>query len=405
MRLRVSASPRQPQPTTYDTLLWNREWVFLMQANQLKIPGITLQNIVPTPEPEFLTGTPVFFGLAKAVDNKTKKLTLGTQFDQSFSQVTGYLGDAVKGFFANGGSLCYVIALVDNTLEALQAGLEESEVLENTDLVCTPDIILATDAEVIQMQQAVLEHCERMGDRFAILDAFNSADVETLKGQKLALSSHNGALYAPWLKIENLTDSTELKSIPSCGHIAGIYASSDRQIGVHGAPANILLEGVLDLSFSLTPTQIEQLNLPNEPGVNFIRSLRGRGIRVWGVRTLSPIAEWQYVNVRRLFLTFGRWVNQNLADTVFEPNDFPLWIRLQRELSVYCESLWRQGAIQGTLPQEAFYVRCDAETNPPENREMGQVVAEVGLAPTIPGEFIKLLLVQSGSGITVGGNR
>ena len=119
------------------------------------------------------------------------------------------------------------------------------------------------------------------------------------------------------------------------------------------------------------------------------------------MRTLSSLPEWQYVNVRRLFLTFGRWANQNLTDTVFEPNDFRLWVRLERELSVYCESLWQQGAIQGAIPQEAFYVKCDEETNLPENREMGQLIAEVGLAPTIPGEFIQLLLVQSSSGITV----
>ena len=186
-----------------------------------------------------------------------------------------------------------------------------------------------------------------------------------------------------------------------CGHVAGTYASSDRQVGVHGAPANIRLEEVLDLSLSLTPADLELLNPISGNGVNCIRSLRGRGIRVWGVRTLSNMSEWQYVNVRRLFLTFRRWADRNLADTVFEPNAFPLWIRLQRELSVYCESLWRQGALQGSVPQEAFYVNCDATTNPTELREIGQVTAEIGLAPTIPSEFIRLLLVQSSSGITI----
>ena len=367
-----------------------------MPTLEPKIPGISLTQIVPIPEPEFLTGVPVFFGLAKADKNEPKKLTLVTQFDRYFSQVEGYLRDAVQGFFENGGSICYVIALADRTIDALQQGLEASEVLENTDLVCFPDIMLASEAEIIQMQQVVLEHCDRMGDRFAILDALNIADVEKLDGQRQALSSHNGALYAPWLQVEHRSEH-----IPPCGHIAGIYASSDRIVGVHGAPANIQLEGVLNLSFSLTPSEQKRLNPKIGAGVNCIRSLRGRGMRVWGVRTLSPLAEWQYVNVRRLFITFGRWANQNLADTVFEPNAFPLWIRLQRELSLYCESLWRQGAIQGDVPQEAFYVKCDEETNPRENREMGQVVAEVGLAPTIPGEFIQLFLVQNSSGISV----
>ncbi|NEQ37476.1 MAG: phage tail sheath family protein [Okeania sp. SIO3I5] len=373
-----------------------------MQTKEQKIPGIELKDIVPTPEPELLTGVPVFFGLADEHHNEPQKVTLGTQFDHYFPSLREseeYLRDAVKGFFDNGGRLCYVIALADNTLKALQEGLEASEILENIDLVCVPDIMLKTEAEIVQMQQTVLEHCDRMGDRFAILDGLN--DIGKLNSQRQQLSSLNGALYAPWLKIENLTNSSNPKSIPPCGHIAGIYASSDRTVGIHGAPANIELEGVLDLSFSLTPTEQAQLNPENEPGINCIRSLRGRGIRVWGVRTLSSLSEWQYVNVRRLFITFGRWANQNLTDTVFEPNDFRLWVRLERELSVYCESLWQQGAIQGAVPQEAFYVKCDEETNPPENREMGQVIAEVGLAPTIPGEFIQLLLVQSSSGITL----
>ncbi len=368
-----------------------------MPTKKPKIPGIYLNQIVPTPESELLTGVPIFFGLAKAAQKDPKKLTFGTHFEQYFSSlpgIKGYLRDAVKGFFENGGRLCYVIALENNTLEALQQALEDSEVLENTDLVCVPDIMLGSEAGIIKMQQAVLEHCDRMGDRFAILDAVN--DLQQLDGQRQTLSSHNGALYAPWLKIENRNEP-----IPPCGHIAGIYASRDRTIGVHGAPGNIPLEGILDLSFALTSGQQAELNPQNGAGVNFICSFRGRGIRVWGVRTLSSLAEWQYINVRRIFLTFGRWVNQNLADTVFEPNAFPLWVRIQRELSVYCESLWRQGAIQGTVPQEAFYVKCDSETNPPENREMGKVVAEVGLASTIPGEFIQLFLVQSSSGITI----
>lgn len=380
-----------------------------------KIPGISLSTIIPTPEAELLTGVPVFLGLAqpkqKPENNEPKKLSLATQFnepkklslaiqfDDLFTPAEGsYLPDVLKGFFENGGRLCYVIALANKTLEELKQGLEASEVLENTDLVCVPDVMIGSDdAKIVyDMQQAVLEHCDRMGDRFAILDAWN--DIGKLDEQRNKLSSYNGALYAPWLEIENHKDprdpkSIKTKSIPPCGHIAGIYATTDRTVGVHGAPANIELEGVLDLSFSLTPK--------NQPGINFIRNLRGRGMRVWGVRTLSSLSEWQYVNVRRLFLTFGRWVNQNLGDTVFETNDFRLWVRLERELSIYCESLWQQGALQGAVPQEAFYVKCDKETNPPENRDIGQVVAEVGLAPSIPGEFIQLLLVQSTTGITV----
>lgn len=367
-----------------------------MVTKEPKIPGIYLNHIVPTQEAELLTGVPVFLGLAKTDNNnQPRKLTLKTQFDQYFGQIGGCLKDVIEGFFENGGRLCYVIPLENNTIDALKQGLKTSELLENTDLVCVPDIMeIDSEDEIIKMQQAVLEHCEQMGNRFAILDAFN--DIEKLNYQRIELSSNNGALYAPWLKIENRKDA-----IPPCGHIAGMYANSDRTVGVHNPPANIPLEKVLDLSFSLTPTQQEQLNPEIGAGVNSICSFRGRGMRVWGVRTLSPLKEWQYVNVRRLFLTFGRWVNQNLADTIFEHNTFSLWVQLQRELSVYCEYLWKQGALKGAVAQEAFYVKCDGETNPPENREMGKVVAEIGLAPTIPGEFIQLLLVQSSSGISL----
>jgi len=369
-----------------------------------QISGVYLTRIVPSPEPELLTGVPMFLGLASVRDgaSEPKKLKLKHQFEQYFSSIgDGYLADAVRGFFANGGRLCYAIALPDHKLTTLQTALETSEILEDVDLVCAPDLVTATDEERQRMQQAILEHCDRMGDRFAILDALHENDVQAIAQQKQGLSSHNGALYAPWLQVENLSDATIPKFVPPCGHIAGTYASSDRQVGVHGAPANIRLEEVLDLSLSLTPADLALLNPISGNGVNCIRSLRGRGIRVWGVRTLSNMSEWQYVNVRRLFLTFRRWADRNLADTVFEPNAFPLWIRLQRELSVYCESLWRQGALQGSVPQEAFYVNCDATTNPTELREVGQVTAEIGLAPTIPSEFIRLLLVQSSSGITI----
>ena len=371
-----------------------------MQQLQSKLPGVYLTEISPSPVTELLTGVPIFFGLVddnQKVDYSPRRLTLLGQFEQFFSsKQDGYLEDAVRGFFENGGRLCYVMPLPDNTLDALKKGLEASEIVENIDLVCAPDLMKEKDQTILVMQREILSHCEKMGDRFAILDAVNSADVQAINGQKQGLISHYGALYAPWFRIENRENP-----IPPCGHIAGIYAQSDRGGGAHAAPANQVIEGILDLSFSLTPEQQIQLNQEKGAGVNVIRSLRGRGLRVWGVRTLSDLPEWKYVNVRRLFLTFKRWIDFNLADTVFEPNDFSLWLRIRRELTIYCESLWQQGALQGETAQEAFYVNCDAITNPSESREMGKAIAEIGLAPTIPGEFIQLLLVQTGNSIAL----
>ena len=132
----------------------------------------------------------------------------------------------------------------------------------------------------------------------------------------------------------------------------------------------------------------------NPEGVNVVRVFPGRGIRLWGARTLSRQDEWRYVNVRRLFLTLRRWLDRNMTFAAFEPNGPRLWIRIRRELTVYLTDLWLDGALAGSTPDEAFFVKCDAETNPPDGREAGQVVTEIGLAPSAPSEFIVVRIVQ-----------
>ncbi|BAY90289.1 MULTISPECIES: phage tail sheath family protein [unclassified Tolypothrix] len=379
---------------------------------KLSAPGVYLQDIPSLPGKDLLTGVPVFLGVPKVNNSLNhslpvpKMLTLWTQFVQYFQPLDdvqlhifldSYLANAVRGFFENGGRLCYFLHLPDNSLLALQNGLQAIESLDVIDLVCAPDIMQNPPTEVLEMQRAVLEHCDRMGDRFAILDAFNISnieDIQTLKEQQQGLIGDNAALYTPWLKTENA--STD---IPPCGHIAGIYARNDAEVGVHRAPANYLLEGVLDLSILFTDADWEILNAEIGAGVNCIRSFRSRGIRIWGSRTLSQNPEWQYINIRRLKITVLRWVERNLADAIFEPNNIDLWDRIVRELTVYCEFLWEKGAIHGDTPEEAFYVKCDAETNPAEIRNTGQIVTEIGLAPTAPSEFIVISLVHRSNGV------
>jgi hypothetical protein len=167
---------------------------------------------------------------------------------------------------------------------------------------------------------------------------------------------------------------------------------------VHKAPANEILEGVLDLEVNVTSSRQDGLN---PEGVNCIRAFPGRGIRVWGARTLSREPEWIYVNVRRVFLTVGRWIERNLQWAPFEPNDSRLWSRIDRELSGYLTNIYQQGALQGRTAQEAFRVTCDAGTNPPEVREAGMVVTEIGLAFTAPAEFVVVRIIHGTSGVTV----
>lgn len=381
-----------------------------------RIPGVYLEDVFQTPEPELRTGVPAFLGLATTGSfNTPQLLTLWPQFEQHFGrpQSDSYLGYAVRGFFENGGQLCYVARIQEEvTLSALQAGLDAIAPLDTIDLVCAPDIMkVEKDTDIWMMQKAILEHCQLLGDRFAILDAVNRS-IPEIQQQKQRLSSINGALYAPWLKVpflenatgngQQATGKTELLDVPPCGHIAGIYARSDRAAGVYQSPANYVVEGALDLSLTVTNTDFEQLNLKTATtGVNCLRSLTGRGIRVWGTSTLSADPIWRYISVRRLFLTVGRWIDRYLADVAFEPNDFRLWLRIERELTAYFESLFRQGALKGNSPQEAFFVKCDDETNPPEIRDSGKVVTEIGLAPTIPCEFIIVRLIHGSTGVAV----
>jgi phage tail sheath protein FI len=107
------------------------------------------------------------------------------------------------------------------------------------------------------------------------------------------------------------------------------------------------------------------------------------------------------VNVSRLFITLHRWAEGNLATAAFEPNDVRLWSRIERELNAYLFSLWQRGALQGEVPEAGFWVRCDVETNPPESRDLGQVITLVGLAPSIPNEFIQVRLIHGETGVAL----
>ena len=188
--------------------------------------------------------------------------------------------------------------------------------------------------------------------------------------------------------------------MPPCGHIAGVYSRTDSRVGVHKAPANEVLEEILKLEIYYSDD--EQATL-NDAGINCLRSFAGRGIRVWGARTLSGQPQWSYVNVRRLFLTLARWLKRNMNDLVYETNNQRLWERVRERLLDYCRNLFDQGALLGNSPAQAFFVKCDAETNTAETQEAGQVVAEVGLAPAVPAEFVVVRITQSAGTIVVTG--
>jgi uncharacterized protein len=375
-----------------------------------RVPGVYQEDVFPPPTPVFLTGVPVFLGYAAPLPgtdgpavNLPVMLNLWSQFGTTFGvpPADGYLAYAVRGFFENGGLVCYVVRLADDldrALPALRAGLAATEVLDTVDLVCAPDITRAAadPLAVAALQGEVLDHCRRMGDRFAILDTLPAGTIEAVLEQRGRLASADGALYHPWVSIPG--PASGLLAVPPCGHIAGVYARSDQQTGVHKAPANEMLEGVLDLQADLSPGEQERLYAE---GVNELRAFTGRGIRVWGARTLSDDPAWRYVNVRRLLLTTGRWLTRFMAGLTFEPNNSRIWMRIMRELTAYFEGLFQQGALKGSMPDQAFYVKCDAATNPPEARQAGIVITEIGLAPAVPGEFIVARIIHGASGVSI----
>jgi len=379
-------------------------------------PGVYREDIFPARRAALPTGVPAFLGGRTSLEkaNQPVRLTrfsqLATAFDPPLQET--YLTAAVEGFFLNGGRECLVVPLsdlVDTDPEAaLKNGLAALATRQDLDLVCAPDLLAVTNDldQLVRMQSAILRHCTAQGDRFALLDCVPGSSLSGVLEQRKRLDeassdfAANGALYFPWLKPAGVQ-----RFVPPCGHIAGVVARCDQRTGVHKAPANEELEGVVDLAASLTDADQAQLYPEEKKGgyVNALRAFPGRGIRVWGARTLSRDAAWAYISVRRLFLTAARWIELNLADATFEPHDTRLWNRIIRELTTYFEGLFQAGALKGRTAAEAFFVKCDGTTNPPEVRESGRVVTVIGLAPGVPNEFVVVRIVHGTGGVDIAG--
>jgi phage tail sheath protein FI len=376
-------------------------------------PGVYLEDVFPPPGPSLLTGVPAFLGYAgpaaQVPVNEPRPLMLWPQFEADFGPglAGGFLAHAVRGFFENGGGLCYAVRLDDSVsspLRALRGGLAALRAVGAVDLVCAPDIMMSPSppdppalGAVTEQQAEVLADCQLAGGRLAILDAVLTSDIATVERQRAALpSDRDGAIYHPWLGVVS-SDGQRLY-LPPSGHVAGVYARSDRQAGPLRAPANMAIDGVVDLWYSPGDDVIARLY---GNGVNCLRALPGRGIRVWGARTLSDDPAWLHVSARRVFLTVGRWLERFMADLAFEPNDVRLWVRIMRELTAYLDGLLRRGALMGSTADEAFFVKCDGETNPPEVIAAGLVVTVAGLALTAPAEFIFIRIIHGASGVSI----
>jgi uncharacterized protein len=410
-------------------------------------PGVYFQEVSSGPKPIQAVGTSTagFVGVApdpRARVNEAVPIGGFREFARVFAEGAKQgtpLSHAVAGFFENGGRRCYVVNVgsggsLVGTPRA-PGGLDVLAQIDEVAIVAAPGFTEPADYD------AVLSHCESLEDRIAVLDAPRQVDdldrllevatpasrprrsgagegedggegAEGASGRPAAGGGLRprqsdrgfGAYYFPWLVVRDPFDPRSTIEVPPSGSIAGIYARTDASRGVHKAPANEAVRGALDLTRRVT--QAEQAKL-NDGGVNCIRIFSREGIRVWGARTLAPGAsEWRYVPVRRLFSMVEESIAGSTTWVVFEPNDEVLWKAICRDVGAFLTRLWRDGALMGRTPSEAFYVKCDAETNPPEVIDAGQVVTEIGIAPVKPAEFIifKIGQHQAGTTTTEGGN-
>jgi len=384
-----------------------------------RAPDIYVEEVATGPRPigQVGTSTPAFVGRAPIptkFPNEPRALNNWSEFLKEFCgdgapAKSTDLSHAVFGFFQNKGTRCFAVDIGDAKSPA--PGLTQLETIDEVAIVAAPGFVDAVSFA------DVAAHCAKMNDRVAIYDPPEDvAKIEHLlevavpKGEGAGAKSKgcrppmsdkgDGAFYYPRIKVRDpLSDSTVPVVVPPSGHIAGIWARTDASRGVHKAPANEVILGALDVQRRVTRGEQEVLN---PAGVNCIRFFPTEGIRVWGARTIAAEAsEWRYLNVRRLFNMVEESIARGTRWVVFEPNDRPLWLDIIRDVSAFLRTIWRDGALMGRTAEEAFFVQCDEETNPPESIDQGRVIIKVGIAPVKPAEFIVFRIGQYSGGVEI----
>jgi uncharacterized protein len=387
---------------------------------EYRTPDIYVEEVPAGPRPIEAVGTQTaaFVGVAPKRDahrNESFAVNSWLQFSSEYleqnSQSTP-LSNGVFGFFQNGGSRCFVVNIAQNA--SVTTGLDLLAAEDEVAMVAAPGYIDAAAYD------ALLGHAETQLDRVAILDAplrveqvsdfdrvltgitgraGSKSAGEDKPGRRPRISKGGyGALYFPGIAIRDPLSGERVEVYPS-GHMAGIWARSDATRGVHKAPANEVVRGAVDVTQRVTR---QEQGVLNALGVNCIRYFPREGILVWGARTLDAAAsEWRYLNVRRLFNMIEESIAEATRWIVFEPNDRQLWKSIKRDIGAFLTRVWRDGALMGRTPQEAFFVKCDEETNPPEEIDAGRVIAIVGIAPVKPAEFVIFRISQHAGGVEI----
>jgi Bacteriophage tail sheath protein len=341
------------------------------------------------------TSTAAFIGTARSGDLDTPTLvTSYSEFLRTFGEFDAgraipYLAPSLAAFFQNGGGRAYIVRVADSSDESYvgdaatpggPTGLQSLRAIDDVGVISIPGVSSTA------VQAAMIAQCEEFGDRFAILDSELGVDIDSVLHHRERLESARGyaALYYPWVRV--LAEDIPGAMLPPSGFVAGIYARTDRERGVWKAPTGAVL-GALGLAFTVGVLDSDVLNTA---GVDVLRSFPGEGILVWGVRTIATDPDFRYVNVRRFLIYLEESIDKGIQWAVFEPNDESLWTLLRSEVEDFLLAAWRDGALLGTTPAQAFFVRCDRTTMTQEDIDQGRTVIEVGVATLRPAEFVIL---------------
>ena len=269
-----------------------------------------------------------------------------------------------------------------------KTGLVAFEDLEDISIVAAPGATAQIqerkeqDAQAIML--ALISHAERMRYRIAVLDSVNNQKISEVRAFRAKLDSKHAALYFPWVKVLDPVTRTEIV-LPPSGFVAGIYARNDRERAVYKAPANEVVRGALGFEMTLNKSQQEVLN---PEGINCFRFFEGRGMRLWGARTISSDSEWKYVNLRRYFAYLERSIDKGTQWAVFEPNGEQLWANVRSTISDFLFNEWQSGALLGEKPEKSYFVKCDRSTMTQNDLDNGRLICLIGVAPLRPAEFV-----------------
>jgi uncharacterized protein len=345
-----------------------------------------IAQVLQAEDPSDDTGV-VWLDRPTAASPAASAALLGALIAQSLPQLlTGASGDTALDATALQGT-------PSDPDDATQAatGLAALGEIDDIAIVACPD---TTQLPLTAQPQAVgnlLDHCEQFKYRIAIVDPPQDSSISDVRHFRSQFDSTRGALYYPWVRILDPTAKNDpgappaMLDLPPSGFAAGIYARSDIERGVHKAPANEVVYGMTKLVFNVT---YDRQSVLNPEGINALRFFEGRSNRVWGARTMSSDPEWKYVNVRRLFIYLEHSIDRSTQWAVFEPNNERLWVSIRQSIEDFLLATWRTGALMGTKPEEAYFVRCDRTTMTQNDLDNGRLICLIGVAPTYPAEFV-----------------